>query len=165
METNNKTVKTINEQKRQFCTFHISKRFFGVNILDTKEIIDEFKITKVHHAPDEMLGYINIRGNVHLILDLRIMLNFEKKEIDSSNRIILFTSKVGESFGILVDRIDHMVEVNDSQIEYRIHDEKSKQSGLEDNLSKLTIGSCKLDKLLIILNAKEFLKSLKNDLL
>ena len=158
-QQNKKTFR--NDHKRQFCTFHLANRFFGIDILDVKEIIDEITVTKIHHAPDEMFGFINVRGHVYLILDLRLILNFAKKEIDKTNRVLLFTQRVGESFGILIDRIDHMVEVFENQIEYRVHDKKSDIADIDENLSKLAIGTCKLEKLMIILDSTRFLNHLK----
>jgi len=154
-------INEIPEEKKQFCTFHLGNRFFGIEILDVKEIIEEIKITTIYHAPDEILGFINVRGQVHLIIDLRVLLNFDKKEINTDNRIILFNSHVGESFGVLIDRIGHMVEVYEHQIEYRIHDDKSIHIKSNDSLSKFAIGACKLQQLMILLDAKKFLKNIK----
>jgi len=151
-----------NDQKHQFCTFHISNYFFGIDILDVKEIIDEFHVTKIHHAPEDMFGFINLRGHVHLVLNLRVILNIKTKAIDEANRIILFTPSVGESFGVLVDRIEHMEEVTENQIEYRIYDKNIKHFEMDQRLSQLAIGTCKLNKLLIILDARKLLSTLKN---
>jgi len=147
--------------KRQFCTFSIGRHYFGIDILDIKEIVDIIELTKIYHAPEEILGFINIRGHVHLIIDLRQLLSFEKKEIDEFSRILLFTSSVGESFGILVDTIGHMVEVEENLIEYRNH-EDTKTNLSEKNFNTLEIAACKLkDKLLIILDSRQILKLLK----
>jgi len=146
------------KEKIQFCTFKISGHLFGVDILDVKEIIDEMKITKIYHAPDYMMGFINIRGQVYLVLNLRILLNFESKNIDSSSRVILFHAKVGESFGVLVDQIGHMVEVEKNRIEYRMNNEKTKTNNNEKIKKSIETGVCKLNQgLMTILNSKQFL--------
>jgi len=152
------------EKMRQFCTFRIDRHLFGVDILDVKEIIDEIFITKIHHSQDEILGFINVRGHVHLVLDLRRLLNFEIKEIDEASRIILFTSKVGESFGILVDLIEQMIEVNEKQIEFHKQDENTIMGVDQKRFNMLELGACKLEQgLVIILEAKKFLEVIKNN--
>jgi len=146
--------------KKQFCTFYISNRLFGVNILYVREIIDEIRLTPIYHAPDSILGFINIRGQVHLILDLRLILNFEKKAIDETSRVLLFNSSVGESFGVLVDQIGHMVEVDEKQIEYRITEETPIVKNYRTAMSVLETGVCKLqNSLMTILNAELFLNT------
>jgi len=150
-------------QKRQFCTFYIGDDLYGIDILDVKEIIDEVKLTQIHHAANEILGLMNIRGQVYLVLDLRLLLNFQKKDIDEMSRVLLFHSKVGESFGVMVDQIGHMVEVHENLIEYRVPDDKS-LPGSEKNKSDLEVGACKLkNQLLIILDASKFLNAVSID--
>jgi len=163
-KSNIKTAPKLNI-KRQFCTFNIERHFFGVDILDVKEIIDEIAITTIHHSPEEVLGFINVRGHVHLVVDLRTLLNFEQKEIDDSSRIILFTPEVGESFGVLVDQIGHMVEVSEKKIEYKNYDEQKVMKNKHKRINKLEIGACKLEeKLLIILDSKKILEVIRDNL-
>ena len=147
-------------KKHQFTTFEISDHLFGINILDVKEIIDEVTLTKIYHAPDEILGFVNIRGQVYLVLDLRVLLNFEKKNIDESSRVLIFTPKVGEFFGVMVDRIGHMEEVDERLIEYRQLDEARTKSDKNYQKSDLEIGTCKLmNRLMIILDAIKLLEA------
>ncbi|MBF0451783.1 MAG: chemotaxis protein CheW [Candidatus Magnetomorum sp.] len=148
----------IPKTKRQFCTFQLAGHSFGVDILDVKEIIDEVTLTRIHHAPPEMMGFVNIRGHVHLVLDLRLLLNFKSKSTDESSRVILFHPNAGESFGVMVDQIGHMVEVEENLIEYRVADENLSGISRDYRKAYLEKGVCKLkNKLLIILNASTFL--------
>jgi chemotaxis signal transduction protein len=154
--------KKIPVTKRQFCTFQLAGHYFGVDILDVKEIIDEVTLTRIHHAPPEIMGFVNIRGHVHLVLDLRLLLNFSSKEIDDASRVLLFHPRVGESFGVMVDQIGHMVEVQDSLIEYRLSDDNVSGMGRDFRKANLEKGVCKLkEKLLIILDASTFLNAVE----
>ncbi len=154
METNN---------KHQFCTFWLSERLFGVNILDVKEINPEVAVTPIFHAPEEVRGYVNIRGQIHLVLDLRLLLGFEKGTITRSSRIILFKPTAGQAFGVLVDQIDDVKEVEEHLIEdYRIAEPTSADLNEQDKRKQeLIIGVCQLQEiLLVILQARNFLKVL-----
>jgi chemotaxis signal transduction protein len=160
-DISNNNKKSSLETNRQFCTFQIGRHYYGIDILNVKEIIDDIALTQIYHAPEEVLGFINIRGHVYLIIDLRTLLTFDKKEIDESSRVLLFTSDVGESFGVLVDNIGHMVEVDEKRIEYRNQDDM-KIDHAARRINALEIGACKLaDKLLVILDARKFLEVIK----
>jgi len=146
-------------KKRQFCTFRLSGRYFGVNILDVKEINPEIDYTPIYHAPEEVKGYINIRGQIYLLLDLRLILGFESKEVDESSRTILFKTEVGEPFGVLVDSIDEIVTVDESRIENRRKENRGLPEGFERRGSDLGNGVCKLEnELLVIVNSRNLLK-------
>jgi len=147
--------------KRQFCTFRIGERLYGVDILDVKEINTETDFTPIFHSPPEIKGYVNIRGQIHLILDLRLMLGLDVRESDEYSRLVLFKQNVGESFGILVDRIGDVAEVEEQMIEDRRQEEKSLPKNGDRRKTDLGAGVCKLDDtLLVILNSQNLLKFL-----
>ena len=62
------------ENPRLFCSFRVEGKLYGVDILDVKEVTTEMMYTRIAHAPDEVLGLVNIRGHIHLALDLRRLL-------------------------------------------------------------------------------------------
>ncbi len=110
---------TVDLVTRRFCTFRLSGRLYGVDIQDVKEINTEVEYTPIFHAPKEIKGYINIRGQIYLLLDLREIFDFEEKELDERSRVVLFMPALGDPCGILVDSIDDVVTVDDSLIENR----------------------------------------------
>ncbi|MDM8550979.1 chemotaxis protein CheW [Desulfobacterales bacterium HSG2] len=149
--------------KHQFCTFRISGRLFGVNILDVKEINPEVDFTPIFHAPKKVKGYVNIRGQIYLILDLRLLLGFESKAVDDASRLVLFKPEVGDPFGILVDRIGDVVEVDETQIEDRQAEGQEGSEGDEQRSPELWDGVCKLgDELLVVLNSRSLLRNIDN---
>jgi chemotaxis signal transduction protein len=155
------TGKTDERRKRQFCTFMIGERLFGVDILDVKEINPETGFTPIFHAPREIRGYVNIRGQIHLILDLRLLMGLERKSIDAASRLILFKPNVGVSFGVLVDSVGDVVEVEDALIEDRRKTEKGAPEHGDRRTSDIGSGVCKLkDELMVILNSRNLLGNL-----
>ncbi|MDH4121520.1 MAG: chemotaxis protein CheW [Deltaproteobacteria bacterium] len=145
----------------QFCTFWLANRLFGVDILDVREINQEQKATPVFHAPPEVRGYVNIRGQVLLALDLRVMLGFPPNQDATNTRLVVFKPEVGESFGVVVDRVGDIVEATAEQIEERevLGEEFQISQGKE-----LILGECKLtDKLVILLNPSKFLSYLDKE--
>lgn len=72
----------------------------------------------------------------------------------------MFHPNVGESFGVMVDQIGHMIEVEESLIEYRVTEENISGIARDFRKSELEKGVCKLkDRLLIILDASKFLNA------
>jgi purine-binding chemotaxis protein CheW len=61
-------------ETRRYCSFYLSERLFGVDIKTVKEISSDFHVTRIYHAPKEINGYVNIRGQLFLVLDLKRLL-------------------------------------------------------------------------------------------
>src|SRR3954471_10321458 len=93
------------ERQRLFCTFRVGGRLYGVDILDVKEVTAETAFTRVAHAPDEVLGLVNIRGHVYLALDLRRLLGMTATVLPGDSRLVLFKPAAGNAFGVVVDEI------------------------------------------------------------
>lgn len=148
-------------RRRQFCTFHIGQNLFGVDITDVKEIRTPDRFTTVCHASDEVRGFVNIRGQIHLVIDLRVLLGFDAAETGKFSRIVLFKRHVGESFGILVDTVGDVVETNEAGIENMGERNRENGSGLRGSYD-LIVGNFKLeDKILIILDSTLLLKKVE----
>ena len=107
---------------RKFCTFYLAGRLYGVDILHVKEISSVVRFTPIYHAPREVMGFVNIRGQIHLVLDLQMLLGQEQEvEAEAGGRslLVIFKPVVGESFGVLIDRIGDVVEIAEDEIEDR----------------------------------------------
>lgn len=151
-------VKTEDSLMLRYCTFRLSGRLYGVDIEDVKEINTEVNYTPIFHASEAIKGYINIRGQIYLLLDLRKIFGFADKEIDESSRVVLFMPEVGDPFGVLVDSIEDVVTVNQQMIENRRRKDQKVPEGIERRAADVGEGVCKLEnELLIILNAKRML--------
>ncbi len=151
-----------NGEIRQICTFGIDDRRLGVAILDVKEINTDTEFTPIFHAPREVKGYVNIRGQIHLILDLRLIMDLPEKPVDEESRLVLFKPAVGENFGILVDRIGDVMEIPGEKIEDRRKADAGAPGTGDRRTLEMGSGVCKLeDGLLIILEAKQLLKHIE----
>jgi purine-binding chemotaxis protein CheW len=144
------------------CTFSLCGRLFGVDIMDVKEVCSEIKISRIFHAPKSVEGYMNIRGQIHLVIDLRSVFNFEPMARSPDNRVIIFKSSVDEPFGVIVDGMNDVIKVDVEKIEERRKNE-TEHTGAKSNRKAapdLTQGVCKLEKgLVVILNARGIIAS------
>lgn len=142
----------------QLCTFRLADQLFGVDILEVKEINRAVDFTPIYHAPREVRGYVNIRGQIRLVLDLRMMLGLPARPLDARSRVVIFKDDVGESFGVLVDDIGDIVKVDESQLEERRNHEEGPGT---PGTHPLIWGEAKLDgTLLVLLNARRLLPTI-----
>src|SRR5438309_11726379 len=103
--------------QRMFCTFRVNDRLFGVDILDVKEVTAETAFPRVAHAPDEVLGLVNIRGHIYLALDLRRLLGMAATVVTGDSRLVLFKPAAGNAFGVVVDEISDIQSAEADRIE------------------------------------------------
>jgi purine-binding chemotaxis protein CheW len=64
----------------------------------------------VRHAPADVAGILNLRGKIVTILDLGLRLGFPQIVASGSSRIFIMEDR-NEFVGLLVDRVDEVVEV------------------------------------------------------
>jgi purine-binding chemotaxis protein CheW len=100
-----------------YCTFRVADRLFGVPIRTVREVTTETTCTRIPHAPAEVAGYVNIRGHIHLALDLRRLLGFPAGANGQHRRLVLFQAGVGTAFGVLVDEVGDIVSVDETHTE------------------------------------------------
>ena len=89
-------------------TFFMGDTVWGINILKAQEVIRIVDVTRVHHAPDYIVGIINLRGKIVTIIDLAKKLNLTKLTITPISRIIIVQWK-NEYIGFLVDKVSDVI--------------------------------------------------------
>lgn len=102
---------------KTYCTFLVGNGLFGTEASLVKEVSLVPFVTPVFHVPDAVRGYVNLRGQIVLVLDLKGILLRSATPIDDDTRLVVFRSCLGDPFGILVDRIGDVVELHDDRIE------------------------------------------------
>ncbi|MDR0843182.1 MAG: chemotaxis protein CheW [Acidobacteriota bacterium] len=153
----------------QMCTFRMASRLFGVDILDVKEVNENVNVTPIYHAPPDVCGYINIRGQILLVVNLRETFGFDPNRKVDGGKIVVFKSSVDEPFGILVDEVCDVVTVDPKQIVDRRSvsgDAAAEMRELRRARDGIVIGVCPLEReLLLVLNARYILGIGKANLL
>jgi len=147
----------------QMCTFRMANRLFGVNILDVKEVNENTNVTPIYHAPPDICGYINIRGQILLVVNLRETFGFDQghKTGSGNGKVVVFKHSVDEPFGILVDEVCDVVAVEQN----RIVDRRAGETNTSDAVKEvrrakdgIVMGVCPLEReLLLVLNARHIL--------
>ena len=100
----------------EIVTFSVGKYIYGIDIVKIVEINKQTEITKAHNAPDHVVGLINLRGFVVTVLDLRIQFDLPEHDEPKDKKIIVVNDSGGESIGLLVDDIDDILKIKESEI-------------------------------------------------
>jgi purine-binding chemotaxis protein CheW len=139
---------------RHFVSCWISGRLHGIDILQIREINSERGFTPIFHAPPQVRGYVNIRGQIHLVIDPRIPLCLPEAPPGALGKgrqqLLIFKPHVAETFALLVDSVGDIIEVQTDRIE-------PPENATPVNAS-LSAGVCKLDgQLMELLEPRCFL--------
>lgn len=88
----------------QYLVFEVQGGVYGVDILQTQEVLKPVRSTRVPNSPPEMLGVINLRGNIVPVIDLSKKFGHAYSTVTPATRIIVcaFAEKLT---GLLVDRV------------------------------------------------------------
>jgi purine-binding chemotaxis protein CheW len=101
---------------RELISFQIGEQEFCVDITSVREIRGFTPATPVPHAPDYMLGVINLRGAVMPVISLGARLGMETSE--PTARHVIIVAKVGDhSVGLVVDAVCETFAVTAEQIQ------------------------------------------------
>jgi len=96
----------------QLVIFKLANEEYGVDILQTKEIIKTIDITKVPNSPEFIDGIINLRGNIIAIMDLRKKFNLPAEEA----KHILISEINNSLFGLKIDEVIEIIRVDGENI-------------------------------------------------
>jgi purine-binding chemotaxis protein CheW len=103
-------------QKGKFLTFHLAKEDYGIEIRHVTEIIGIQKITEVPDMPDFVRGVINLRGKVIPVMDVRTRFRMPPREYDERTCIVVVNIE-SQSVGLVVDQVNEVADIPDTQIE------------------------------------------------
>lgn len=105
---------------KQFLTFRIGKEFFGLELDQTREILEYTGVTKVPLMPNFLSGVINLRGEMVSVIDLAVRLGREPIQIQRRTCIIVVeiqSDSQDHVLGLLADGVSEVVEIAMDEIE------------------------------------------------
>lgn len=105
---------------RQVATFRLDDLHFGVDVLKVQEVIKYQALTRVPLAPSAVAGLINLRGEIVAAIELRRRLGLGERPDDAWPMNVVVRTADG-LVSLLVDEIDDVIDVDDSQFESPPH--------------------------------------------
>lgn len=99
----------------KYLTFWTDGQLYGVPIAVVLQIVGVPTITVVPEYPDYAKGFINLRGIITPVIDVRLRFNMTEKDYDEKTCIIVTTLN-DRQIGFLVDAVDSVIDIDDDQI-------------------------------------------------
>jgi purine-binding chemotaxis protein CheW len=113
----------------------------GVDTEPVQEIVKVGHITPVHHAPDYVVGIMNLRGRVVTVIDLGMKLDLGATPVTPDSRILIIAWQ-GEALGLLIDNVQGVVPVDKAQMKPPPENVRGVQSDMVE-------GVCQVDNRLM----------------
>jgi len=98
------------ESNTLISTFFLGETVWGLDTLETQEVIRVSEITRIHNADEYILGIMNLRGKIVTLIDLSRKLGLGSSKISETSRIIIVEWK-GEYIGLLIDSISDVIDI------------------------------------------------------
>ncbi|MES2528921.1 MAG: chemotaxis protein CheW [Bdellovibrionota bacterium] len=103
------------KKTRQFSTFTIDGRLYGIDVMKVQEVTKPLNVTLMRTAPPFIKGLINLRGQIATAIGLRELFGLTA---DPSVHKMTVVCKVEDILiSLLVDNIGDVVEVSDKEFE------------------------------------------------
>ncbi len=110
------TMSLSNGQDSQFLTFRLSTEEYAIEILRVQEIRGYSAITPIPNMPPYMRGFMNLRGTVVPIVDLRIKFGIADVEYNQFT-VIIVANVSSRVVGLVVDSVSDVLSIPAKDIE------------------------------------------------
>jgi purine-binding chemotaxis protein CheW len=99
-----------------YCSFQVGGLWLGLDVLDVQEVIRHQEPTRVPTAPAFVLGLINLRGQIVIVLDLRRRLGLAPGTLERPPMDIVVRTE-GGAIGLVVDEVCDIHEIDEATLE------------------------------------------------
>ena len=135
-------------------SFFLCEEIYCIDINEAVEVVKLGRMTLVPNTPEFILGVTNLHGNIMSVIDIHSFFNLEKINQTEFTRIIV-TDIGGPVMGILVDKIEQTLEIDESFVQ-------SPLSTLSSDSVEFTKGQIHMgNKIITYLDFKKILHSEK----
>lgn len=93
-----------------FVTFKLNGELLGIPVEQVQEVLDQKDISSIPKAPSEVIGLLNLRGQVVTGIDLRTRLGLPLRDAGLPWMNVVVKDK-SELFSLIVDEVGEVVEV------------------------------------------------------
>lgn len=95
--------------------FWLGQERYGIRLRDLAEVVPFTGCTPLPGAPPELAGAVNLRGEIHLVVDLARLLELPGGATDAPGHI-LFLRRESRKIGMKVDRADQIHPVSADEL-------------------------------------------------
>ena len=107
-------------------SFKLDEEYFAMDAMKVNHILEVPEITRIPNTPDFMKGVLNLHGNIIPVVDLRVMMGFEKVEFTNDTAIVVINpdNQQDSSLGVVVDMVKEVVEADGIEIKPTVVDKE-----------------------------------------
>lgn len=98
----------------QYLAFCLGSEEYGVDLMQVQELRSYEPVTRIANAPDFLKGFVNLRGCIVPILDMRIRLGLAATY--DAFTVVVIVSLGSQMFGIVVDSVSDVISLSPHQI-------------------------------------------------
>lgn len=102
-------------QQKKIVLFRLSNEYYAIDVSKIDEIIDAQISEKIAGMPDFVAGVISLRGESIPVLSLNEHFHLEESTPQDTNTILI-TSKNGEVYGIQIDELHGVIDIDTPSI-------------------------------------------------
>jgi len=137
---------------REYVTFRIGGQLFGLSVTEIHDVFRPSRMTPVPLSGSEIAGVLNLRGRIVTAIDARSRLGLPPLQKDSQVQYLAIGVEYGgESFGLVIDEIGDVVQLDDAQMEQNPVNLDATWSGVSRGVYRLG------DRLLVIMDIDQML--------
>ncbi len=113
-------------QYNTLLSFMLDDESFALDAMKVNHILEVPEITRIPDTPDFMLGVLNLHGNIIPVVDLRLMMGFEKADFTNDTAIVVINpdDQQDSSLGVIVDMVREVVETERLEIKPTVVDKE-----------------------------------------
>jgi len=102
-------------QTMLIATFQVAGTLCGVDAMKVQEVVRIGQVTRVHHAANQIVGIINLRGKIVTVIDLGVALELGRLDLGPHSRVFIVECQ-GEYVGLMADSASDVVAANPEEI-------------------------------------------------
>ncbi len=126
----------IEEVKQQYIVVTLGGEHYGIDISFVDNIVRLSSITRVPKAPEHYKGVINLRGEVVPVMSIRMKMGLEDDQFTNSTRIIILKLEELGFLGIIVDSVNEVVTLGESDIDRNVSNMKETKGNFINGIGK-----------------------------
>ncbi len=151
-ETRDEKANQDRNQARQYLTFRMDNEQYAASVMEVESVLEYTEITKIPGTERSMKGVINLRGRALPVIDLRIKVGLEEKEVSQDTAIVVLNMEQEEetlTMGVMVDAVQEVIPIEEDQIQ------PAPQIGLKIDSSFIRGITNQDEQFIIILNIRQ----------
>lgn len=94
-----------------YSTFHVGEFYFGILTMAGVEVSNQFDVTPTPLGPQEVAGFINLRGQIVTAIDMHVRLGMPPRT-ENQGKIALYFKEKDALFALLVDEANPIMELD-----------------------------------------------------